>query len=230
MVSDWTLVLEALGSIPMVDKKKIDGTCFPYCHLQASQVTEFDLGVKWVKVNPGSSFEQITMGHSSQWYIHTTYFQGHYPTGSREKRFLKIIYHIWSWQLWRPWSCDWDQLNRISYEIDFNCPAVFNIYWVLILTSEWPWQSLQKLQDCLTKPANFHSVLQKISVCLTNVLWFLARRDSNLITDKPPVLQNFILSCQKFQSVWQLSCICWKDLQFPLFPIQKHMQPNLTLR
>ena len=62
----WTLVLEALGSIPMVDEKKIDGTCFPYCHLQASQVTEFDLGVKWVKVNPGSSFEQIMMGHSSQ--------------------------------------------------------------------------------------------------------------------------------------------------------------------
>ena len=72
-------------------------------------------------------------------------------------------------------------------------------------------QSLWKLQDCLTKLANFHSVLQKISVCLTNVLWFLAERDSNLITDKPPVLQKFILSCQKFQSVWQLSCICWKD-------------------
>ena len=31
-------------------------------------------------------------------------------------------------------------------------------------------QSLRKLQDCLTKPANFHSILQKISVCLTNVL------------------------------------------------------------
>ena len=32
----------------------------------ASQVTEFDTGVKWVKVNLDSSFEQITMGHSSQ--------------------------------------------------------------------------------------------------------------------------------------------------------------------
>ena len=40
--------------------------------------------------------------------------------------------------------------------------------------------------------------------------WFLAKRDSNLITDEPPVLQIFILSCQKFQFVWQLSCICWK--------------------
>ena len=38
-------------------------------------------------------------------------------------------------------------------------------------------QSLRKLQDCLTKPANFHSVLQKSSVCLTNVLWFLAKPD-----------------------------------------------------
>ena len=27
------------------------------------------------------------------------------------------------------------------------------------------------------------------------------KKGSNLITDKPPVLQNFILSCQKFQSV-----------------------------
>ena len=53
-------------------------------------------------------------------------------------------------------------------------------------------QSLRKLQDCLTKPANFHSVLQQSSVCQTNVLWFLAKRDSNLITDKPPVLQKFI--------------------------------------
>ena len=74
-----------------------------------------------------------------------------------------------------------------------------------------PMQSSRKLQDCLTKLTNFQSVLQKISVCLTNVLWFLAKRDSNLITDKPPVLQKFILSCQKFQSVSQLSCICWKD-------------------
>ena len=31
-------------------------------------------------------------------------------------------------------------------------------------------QSSRKLQDCLTKPANFLSVLQKILVCLTNVL------------------------------------------------------------
>ena len=31
-------------------------------------------------------------------------------------------------------------------------------------------QSSQKLQNCLTKPANFHSVLQKISLCLRNVL------------------------------------------------------------
>ena len=31
-------------------------------------------------------------------------------------------------------------------------------------------QFLPKLQDCLTKLANFHSFLQKSSVCLTNVL------------------------------------------------------------
>ena len=66
-----TLVLETLGSIPMADKKKIGVvTCFPYCHLQVSQVTEFDLGVKLVTVNPDSSFGKNTMGHSSKCYIH----------------------------------------------------------------------------------------------------------------------------------------------------------------
>ena len=65
-------MLEALGSIPTAGKKKFDdGTCFPYCHLQVSQVTEFELGVKWVKVNPDTSSEQITMGHSSQCHIHS---------------------------------------------------------------------------------------------------------------------------------------------------------------
>ena len=67
----WTLVLEALGPIPMAGKKKFgDGTCFPYRHLQVSQVTEFEFGA-WVKINPDSSFEQITMGHSSQCYIYS---------------------------------------------------------------------------------------------------------------------------------------------------------------
>ena len=68
----WTLVLEALGSVPTAAEKTFgDGTCFPYCHLQVSQVTEFDLGVKWFKVNPDSSFEQLTMGHSSKCYSHS---------------------------------------------------------------------------------------------------------------------------------------------------------------
>ena len=65
-------MLEALGTVPTAGKKKIgDGTCFLYCHLHVSQVTEFDLGVKWVKVNPDSSFEQIIIRHSSQCYIHS---------------------------------------------------------------------------------------------------------------------------------------------------------------
>ena len=67
----WTLVLEALGSIPMAGKKKFgDGPCYPYRHLQVSQVTEFEFGA-CVKINPNSSFEQITMGHSSQCYIYS---------------------------------------------------------------------------------------------------------------------------------------------------------------
>ena len=89
-----------------------------------------------------------------------------------------------------------------------------------------------KTEDCLKKLANFYSVLQKISVCLTNVLWFLAKSDSNLITNKPPVLQNLILSCQKFQSVWQLSCICWKDFaktvrQIHMYALRKHAYSNI---
>ena len=114
-------------------KKKFgDETCFPYCHLQVSQVTEFDLGVKWVKVNPDSSFEQITMGHSSQCYIHS--FNAIIRQVPEKKVFLKIIYHIWSW---RPWSCDWDQLNKISFlpthksfiwNLTSIFPAVFNEY------------------------------------------------------------------------------------------------------
>ena len=43
-------MLEARDSIPTAGEKKIgDGTCFPYCHLQVSQVTEFDLGVKGLR-------------------------------------------------------------------------------------------------------------------------------------------------------------------------------------
>ena len=84
-------------------------------------------------------------------------------------------------------------------------------------------QSLRKLQDCLTKLANFHSVLQKISVCLTNVLWFLTKRDSNLLTDKPPVLhllERFHEDChtgvilegdlgEKVSLSWLTSILSW---------------------
>ena len=39
-----------------------------------------------------------------------------------------------------------------------------------------PQQSSRKVQDCRTKPANFHFVLQKILGCLTKVLWILAKK------------------------------------------------------
>ena len=44
-----------------------------------------------------------------------------------------------------------------------------------IFGSLWP-QSSRKVQDSRTKPANFHFVLQNILVCLTNVLWNLAKK------------------------------------------------------
>ena len=60
------------GSNPHGRREKFgDRTCFPYCHLQVPQVTESDLGVKWVMINPDSFFEQIKMGHSSQCYIYS---------------------------------------------------------------------------------------------------------------------------------------------------------------
>ena len=106
----WTVVLEALGSIPTAGEKKFcDSTCFPYFHLQVSQVTKFDLGIKWVKVNPVLSSEQL------QWAIvrNATFIFSRQLFWFQRKRFLKIIYHIWSW--WPSWSCDWDQLNNISF-------------------------------------------------------------------------------------------------------------------
>ena len=92
-------MLEALGSIPTVGEKKFgDGASFLY-HLQVSQVTEFDLGVKWVQVNLSSSFEQITMGSSSQCYIHG--FKAIIPLVLEKKIFedfiFKCFYHIQAW-------------------------------------------------------------------------------------------------------------------------------------
>ena len=55
-----------------------------------------------------------------------------------------------------------DQLN-LKFRILSSFPSICPF---LLLQG----QSLQKVQDCLTKPANFHSVLQKISAYLTNVL------------------------------------------------------------
>ena len=37
--------------------------------MEKSQVTKFDFAVKWVKVTPGSSFEQTMMDRSPQCYM-----------------------------------------------------------------------------------------------------------------------------------------------------------------
>ena len=84
-------MLEALGSIPTAGKKKFnDRTSFPYCHLQVSQVTEFDIGVKWVQINP--SFEQSIMGHSSQCYIQS--FKAIIPLVPEKKIFEDYLLYM----------------------------------------------------------------------------------------------------------------------------------------
>ena len=60
------LLLLPLRSLAAIVSEK--STVFTFSHRKA-QVTKFDLALKWVKVTPGSSFEQTMMGWSPQCYI-----------------------------------------------------------------------------------------------------------------------------------------------------------------
>ena len=75
-------------------------------------------------------------------------------------------------------------------------------------------QSSRKVEDCLTKPANFHFVLQKNSVSLTNVLWILTQGFSclsksgsrgRLIWGKQPA--NIQIGLEKLNSLFYFKII-----------------------
>ena len=77
---------------------------FDQGHLQ-----NFDLAVNYVKVIPGSSFEQTIMGWCPQCYIPNFLEIG---PQVMEKKIFEGFYHIWAW---RPsWSCDPDVVNKLS--------------------------------------------------------------------------------------------------------------------
>ena len=61
-------------------------------------------------------------------------------------------------------------------------------------------QSLRKVQDCLTKLAFFHFVLQKLLVCLINVLLILA--------NKIIFWQQICLHSYRYLPVLQKSTVC----------------------
>ena len=68
--------------------------------------SKFDLDVKYVKVNLGSSFEQTYRPH-----IHNATYQ--VPRSSAfsfRRRFLNGFNHIWAW--WPSWSCDQNILHK----------------------------------------------------------------------------------------------------------------------
>ena len=90
-------------------------TFFTFSYRKAL-VTKFDLAVKSVKVNPGSSFEQTMMGLSPRCYIPSFVEIGPLVL---EKNF-EGFYHIWAW---RPsWSCDPDAANKLSFPLPKEAP------------------------------------------------------------------------------------------------------------
>ena len=80
-------------------------------------VTKFDLAVKYVKVTPGSLFEQTMMGWSPRCYI-PSFVEIGLPV--LEKIFEWFLLHIWAWQL--SWSCDPDAANKISFPLPKEAP------------------------------------------------------------------------------------------------------------
>ena len=79
----------------------------------------------------------------------------------------------------------------------------------------WLRQSSRKVQDCLTKLAFFFfffSIFPAKTFSLSDKCPVNPSKENNILTtNMPSVLQILILSCKRFQSVWQLSCISGKD-------------------
>ena len=85
---------------------------FAFPHVKAF-VSKIELTIKYVKVIPGSSFEQTMIGWSPQRY------KPNFDWFWR-RRFLKKFYHIW---VWRPsWSCNQDIVNKISMPLPKKAP------------------------------------------------------------------------------------------------------------
>ena len=92
------LLLQTVWSLAAIVTEK--STVFTFTYRKA-QVTKFDLAVKKVKDNLGSSFEQTIMGWSPRCYIPCCLEIGPPVPG---KNFLKGFCCIWAW--WPSWSCD----------------------------------------------------------------------------------------------------------------------------
>ena len=58
-----------------------------------------------------------------------TKFQDHWLFGSGEEDFLRF-YHIWAW--WPSWSCDQDQLNKLSLPHPVETP-----YEIWLQSAQW---------------------------------------------------------------------------------------------
>ena len=90
---------------------------FSYFSYRNAYVTKFDLGVNWVKVNPGSSFVYTMMGWCPRCYIPCFVEIG--PPVPKEKIF-KGFYHILAWRA--PWSCDLDHLYKLWIPLPKKAP------------------------------------------------------------------------------------------------------------
>ena len=107
IISISCLHLPTFRSLAAIVSEK--STVFTFSH-RKTLVTKFDLAVKYVKVTPGSSFEQTMMGWSPRCYIPS--FMNIGPP-VLEKKIFEGFYHIWAW---RPsWSCDLDHDNKFSF-------------------------------------------------------------------------------------------------------------------
>ena len=83
-----------------------------------AQNTKNDLAVKYVKFNPGSSFEQTMMGWSPRCYIPSFVDIGQ-PV-LEKKIFYYFFHHIWVWQ--PSLSCDPDAANKLAFSLPNEAP------------------------------------------------------------------------------------------------------------
>ena len=118
-----------------------NSTVFTFSYRKAL-VTKFDLVVKYVKVNPGSSFEQTIIGRSHQCYIPSFVEIG--PPVREKKIFEGFLPYM---GMAASLSCDQHHVNKFNFLVPESLHIKFGFDWpsgfwekkVLSFVCKWPW-------------------------------------------------------------------------------------------